>query len=125
VFPADIFARVVAESVSADAEAAGITFKAAPDLVAHLTTAPESSLSGTPLDFTLEGGAQLVWNIDAPSLREALAGRDEAAFQTIVNGFPAIQEASARIEPFWKSSFPTEPSDIKVRVKEPEAGSDA
>jgi len=125
VFPADIFARVVAESVSADAEAAGITFKAAPDLVAHLTTAPESSLAGTPLDFTLEGGAQLVWNIDAPSLREALAGRDEAAFQTIVNGFPAIQEASARIEPFWKSSFPAEPSDIKVRVKEPEAASDA
>ncbi|MEK7479977.1 MAG: hypothetical protein AAB665_01665 [Patescibacteria group bacterium] len=125
VFPADIFARVVAESVSADAEAAGITFKAAPDLVAHLGSAADVSLADKPLDFTLEGGAQLVWNIDAPSLTAALAGRDEAAFQTIVNGFPAIQEASARIEPFWKSSFPADPSDIKVRVKEPEAPSGA
>ena len=125
VFPADIFARIVAESVSADAEQGGITFKAASDLVAHLESAAGVSLADKPLDFTLAGGAQLVWNIDAPSLRDALAGRDEAAFQTIVNGFPAIQEASARIEPFWKNAFPADPSDIKVRVKEPEAPSDA
>ena len=125
VFPADSFARVVAESVSADAEQGGVAFKAAPDLVARLNGAPDGSLADTPLDLTLEGSAQLVWNVDTRALAEALAGRDEAAFETIVNGFPAIQEASARIEPFWKSSFPADASDIKVRVITPKAAFEA
>ncbi len=129
VFPADLFAHVVAESVRADAEAGGITLKAGPDLIAHHANVADSSLdmslSGKPLDFTLEGGAQLIWSVDSESLGEALAGRDEAAFQTIVNGFPTIQEAHARIEPFWKSSFPADPSDIKIRITPPKPVSGA
>ena len=38
----------------------------------------------------------------------------------IVEGFAGIEEAHARIEPFWKSSFPEDPSAIKIKVKEPE-----
>jgi hypothetical protein len=119
VFPADLFAHVVAESVSADAEAGGITLKAGSGLTAGLI-ATEASLSGQPLDFTLEGGAQLIWIVDSVVLAETLAGRDEAAFETVINSFPTIQEAHARIEPFWESSFPADPSDIKIRIEEPE-----
>lgn len=62
----------------------------------------------------------LVWDIDESELRSALAGKDKSAFEAIVSGFASIQEAKARIEPFWKSTFPEDPNDIKVTVQGPE-----
>jgi hypothetical protein len=72
-----------------------------------------------PLKFTLTGKALLVWEVDAAALASALAGRDSDAFQTIVDGFPGVQEAHARIEPLWKKTFPAEASDIKISVVKP------
>ena len=62
----------------------------------------------------LTGNAVLVWNVDAAALSISLAGREQGAFQGIINGFASIQEARARIEPFWKGTFPASTSDIKV-----------
>jgi hypothetical protein len=70
------------------------------------------------IDFNLTGKATLVWNIDTEALKNALANRHESAFQTIISGFPGIQGAHARIQPFWKSSFP-DTSKIIINIVEP------
>lgn len=119
VFPADAFAHLVAESVSAGAESGGILLKPLEGFSAHAATTSTLS-TDSPLIFSLIGQAQLVWKVDTVELAAALAGRDESAFQTIVEGFAGIGEAHARIEPFWKSSFPENPTDIKIKVKEPD-----
>lgn len=119
IFPGDMFAHVVAESVSAGAEEGSIVLKPLEGLSAHTETKIFSATS--PLTFALSGQAQLVWKVDTEELAQALAGRDESAFQTIVEGFSSIEEAHARIEPFWSNSFPNDPSDIKIKVKEPDA----
>lgn len=119
VFPADSFALLVAESVSAGVESGGIVLKPLEGFSAR--SAATSTLTGdSPLSFSLVGQAQLIWKVNAEELASALAGRDESAFQTIVEGFAGIEEAHARIEPFWKRTFPEDPSDIKIKVKEPE-----
>jgi hypothetical protein len=61
----------------------------------------------------------LVWHLDVPALQEALSGKEEAAFEPIVGGFAAVEEARARITPFWKSVLPAQPDDIHVIVNEP------
>ncbi len=118
VFPADAFAHVVAESVSAGAEEGGVVLKPLEGFSARAETKTFSVTS--PLTFTLSGQAQLVWKVNVDELASALAGRDESAFQTIVESFSGIEEAHARIEPFWSNSFPKDTAAIKMKVKEPE-----
>ncbi|QQG37607.1 MAG: hypothetical protein HYS26_03180 [Candidatus Kaiserbacteria bacterium] len=123
VFPAPAFAAVVAQSVSADAAEGSVQLRPGENLTAAAATT--GALSDGPLEFTLRGSATLVWNVDAPALAAALAGREESAFETILGTFPSIEEAKARIEPFWKKTFPTDPADIQIKIGEPKAAGNA
>lgn len=116
VFPAAAFAQAVALSVSVDAATASIEVVPGDGYGAQLISAATSTLGVNPIQFGLIGKATLLWAIDAPGLASALAGRDQGAFQTIVSTFPAIEEARARIQPFWSSSFPADPSKIDIVV---------
>ena len=120
VFPADVFGRMIAQSVSADAEGASVRIIGGTNYAAHASGAATSTLGTSPLPFSLTGNALLVWDVDAKALAAALAGKDQGAFQTIVTGFTGVQEAHARIEPFWRNSFPTDPSKIKVVISAPQ-----
>lgn len=77
-------------------------------------------LGSDPIDFVLSGTGLLVANVNIEMLMSALAGRDKAAFKAIVANFPGVQSAKARIEPFWRSTFPTDPGEIYVIVTEPQ-----
>ena len=70
--------------------------------------------------MTLSGNGILVAIVDTDALAQALAGRDQNAFQNIVANFPGVESAKARIEPFWSSSFPKDLTDIKIVVERPQ-----
>lgn len=118
VFPANAFAQAVALSVSADAANSSIVMVPGAGYGASLSVS-SSTLGVDPIQFALIGKATILWQIDTAGLAAALAGRDQSAFQTIVTTFPAIQEARARIQPFWSSSFPGDADKIKVTVTDP------
>src|SRR3989338_4270766 len=118
VFPADAFAYAVAQSVSADAGPGEVAIKGGAGLTANAGD-PAAIAADAPLAFTLNGTVQLVWVVDAQALASALAGKDQSAFQTIVTGFPGVQEAHARVEPFWKNSFPADPAAIRIQIEAP------
>ncbi|MDP3965682.1 MAG: hypothetical protein Q8Q13_02700 [bacterium] len=115
VLPADLFAQTVAQGVGENTEGVNFRIEGLDTLVAGYGGGGGAQTLGTdPLDFTLTGNAVLVWKVDAESLSLALAGRDQDAFQGIITGVPSIQEARARIEPFWKGTFPASTSDISI-----------
>ncbi len=116
----DALGIAIARSVAED-DAGPLTFTPGETLVAHQTTSSAPTLGLDSLTFSFTGTGTLIWNVDAGALASALAGRDSVGFQTIVNTFSGIQEAHARIEPFWKKTFPADPGDIKIKVVEPEA----
>lgn len=118
VFPGEVFAKTVALSVSSDVDDALVSLVPGEGYGARFVNA-SSTLGVDPLQFGLIGAADIVWQIDEAALAEALAGRDQSAFQTIVTGFKGIQEARARIEPFWSGTFPANPADIKIKVQNP------
>ncbi len=68
------------------------------------------------LQFTVDGALNLVWDIDTDALKRDLVGKNSAALQTIMAGYPGIENATATIRPFWKSAFPTDESNIDVEV---------
>lgn len=120
VFPSDSFAEAIAHTVAADAQVGDVRIVGGKGYDASYADASSSPhLGSDSIVFILSGTAQVVWNIDSEALTKALAGRDSAAFQTIISGFPGIQEAHARIEPFWKTVFPADPGSIKVNVVAP------
>lgn len=119
VFARKDFSGAIARSVSTDADGGSVNLTGDSYTVHQSGT---TSILGTePLQFSLQGEGLLVWSVDSAALSTALAGRDQTAFQSIVTGFPAIQEAKARIEPFWSSSFPKDSSDIKIKIELPKA----
>jgi hypothetical protein len=119
-FPKDALARAVAQMVSADtAESASINLVGGKDFAAHYSQSTTTQLGDRPVQFLLSGQALLIWSVDSAALSHALAGRDKTAFQGIVSGFPGIQEARTRVASFWRNTFPSNPSDIKVIIEAP------
>lgn len=122
VFPAGPFSQSIARAVSANAEGNTVDLRFSPGTSASASsTLAQGELGQKPLIFSLTGSAQLVWKVDTEALRQALAGREESAFQSIIQGFSSIDEARARITPFWQKSFPSDPVKIEIEVKEPVA----
>lgn len=120
-FPVEIFAGLIGQSVSAAAEDASISILPVDSFDAAYASST-TIIDGTkPFTFTLSGSAKLVWKVDSGALQQALAGKDKGAFDTVVNGFPAIGAARARIEPFWKSVFPSDSTQIRIIVNEVQA----
>jgi len=117
LLPSDMFAQTIVQTVAAGSDTGPMTFKQGAGFAMKNISA-SSTIGSDPLTFALSGQATLIWNVDTGALATALAGRDQTAFPTIVAGFPAIQEAHARIEPFWKSTFP-QASSIKITVLPP------
>lgn len=118
--PLDIFTRTVASTAAADAQDASITLVPQDGFGARLLTAP-AAWGVSSVEFSLAGAALFVWDVDSVALAQALAGKDQSAFQAVITGFPGVQEAHARIQPFWKKSFPSDTADIEIRVQAPES----
>lgn len=119
VISAEGFARYIAALKNIPLADSGVHLYNARSLVASRDGAPDAQLAGQPLAFTLSGSAVLVWEVDASALATALAGKKQTEFETIIAGIPQIAEARARIQPFWKNSFPADASDIRVKIQEP------
>lgn len=120
VFPSEAFAQAIGQAVSASAENQVLDIRFSPDSTGTASsTLALGEMGQQPLVFSLSGTGQLVWGIDAPALAQALAGKEESSFQPIIQGFPAVEEARARITPFWQKRFPQDPAKIQIEIQDP------
>ncbi len=118
VVPEDTFASAVGQTVAADVAIGSVVLVPGSGYAVSINSA--SSTWGTdPLSFTLSGQALIVWNVNAQALAQALAGKNQDSFQSIVSNFPGVKSATTRIEPFWESSFPTNPAEVHITVEDP------
>ena len=125
VFASDAFAAVIAQTMAIDTNNTPVQVIGGTGYGAQPTNTTPVALGTAPIDFSLVGSAQILWSIDTTALAKALAGRDQSVFQTVIGGFPGIEAARARIEPFWSSSFPSDPSKIKIEITGPLTSSTA
>ncbi len=81
---------------------------------------PNTAISnGDPISLTISGTPTLVWPIDKEAVKKALLEKDKANFPSIIKTFqPSITKAEASVRPFWKSSFPSNPSKIDVIINQ-------
>jgi hypothetical protein len=69
--------------------------------------------------FSLSGTATIVYDVDATKIAGAVAGKNRTAAYTIIQGFPEVSRAILNVRPFWKTSFPDDPSNIVVATTTP------
>lgn len=81
-------------------------------------TTSSSVIANEPsLTFSLTGKPLLIWEYDAKTLTENLAGLPKTAINNAVTAHPGIEEARVQITPFWKRTFPEKAEDIIVVEK--------
>jgi hypothetical protein len=68
------------------------------------------------LTFTLTGPVDIVGVVDTNKLSQDVLGVSRSDLTKILLNYPTIDKASATIKPFWRSSFPTDVSKIKVEI---------
>ncbi|HEC32678.1 MAG TPA: hypothetical protein ENI63_00270 [Candidatus Kaiserbacteria bacterium] len=66
--------------------------------------------------FKLGGKAHIVWSFDTDSLKRDLVGKSKGALQTVLTGYPSIDEAKIVLRPFWRQTFPDKVEDIKINT---------
>jgi hypothetical protein len=121
VFSSTALAMAVAQTMGINTDNSTVMLVTGSNFAAQSNDATAVNIGIDPVDFTLVGNAKIMWSIDATALTKALAGRSQSSFETIIGSFPAIESAHARIEPFWTSNFPGDPTKIKVIIQDESA----
>lgn len=114
VFPSHAFATATARAAGIDVGDAQTIFAANPDFLA--TPNGKTTATSSVLTLSIAGSGRIHWGVDGNALAAALAGKDKAAFQTIIKNFLGIDKATANVMPPWASKFPADASKITVRV---------
>jgi hypothetical protein len=83
--------------------------------VSFASSSPTDLLNASKIDFKVMGNTMLVWKTDEVSLRADLAGRKKSELAQILKNYPTVSSATAAIRPFWKSSFPEDPTRIVLK----------
>jgi hypothetical protein len=75
-------------------------------------------LKADQLNFQVDGTATAVYLTDENTLKNDLVDKNKSDLDSILKqSFPGILDASVVIRPFWKSTFPSDASKIKIIEK--------
>lgn len=118
VFPNAALAKTVATSVSAlgyQGEPLSLTPSSSLLLAAPSLPSP----GATSFSFTLSGTASLTYTVDPTRIAAAVAGKTRSAAEVALTNYPEVKRAVIILRPFWRQTFPQDPSTIGVTVVNP------
>jgi hypothetical protein len=67
-------------------------------------------------EIIVSGNTSFVWVINTEKLKEDMAGVEKKKLSTIMAEYPGIQEAVAVVKPVWRNTFPSEISNIEIKI---------
>lgn len=73
----------------------------------------------SPFSFTLSGTAAMAYTIDSAKIAAAISGKTRTAAEVALSSYPEIKRAVLILRPFWRQTFPDDPSDIAVIENNP------
>lgn len=118
VFPESALAKAVATKSLAIYGGEPVSFKSVEGLVLRATEA-ELPAGDEEFSFSLTGEATIVWDIDTAKIAGAVAGKKRESAEAILNGFTEVEAAYMTLKPFWRSTFPEDPAEVKIVITAP------
>ncbi len=119
VFPNAALAHSIAASVQ------GLGYQGEPLTLSTSTGLSLSSLDGLPgpgaqtFTFTLSGTASLIYTVNPTQIAAAVAGKTRSAAEVALTNYTEVKQAVLILRPFWRQSFPQDPSMISVHIVGP------
>ncbi len=118
VFPNSALAKSIASSIS------GLNYQGEPLTLLptsklQFSTAQFPSANATSASFTLSGTASLVYSVDPTRIAAAVAGKTRSAAEVVLTNYPEVKRAIIILRPFWRHTFPQDPSGISIVVDNP------
>ncbi len=118
IFPNAALASAIASSISSlNYQNEPITISSSSDLQLIAQSIPDQNTA--PFPFTLTGTASLVYTVDPSRIAAAVAGKTPSEAETALTNYPEIKSAVVILRPFWRQTFPQDPSAISVVVSNP------
>ncbi len=113
VFPNAALAKAVAQSISGlNYQGEPLLLTPASNLVLAAPSLPEANAAS--FTFTLSGTASLLYTVDPTRIAAAIAGKTRSAAEVALTNYPEVKRAVIILRPFWRQSFPQDPSTITV-----------
>lgn len=118
VFPNAALAGAIATSIAGlGYQGEPLTLAPASTLVLSNFTLPDPSV--TSFSFVLTGTASLVYSVDPTRISAAVAGKTRSAAEVALTNYPEVKRAVIVLRPFWRQTFPQDPSSISIVVGSP------
>lgn len=76
----------------------------------------EGSTATSSIRFQVSGTSDFIYITEEALLAADLSGTRKNDLETILQKYPSIESANATIRPFWKDSFPSDPTKIKIEA---------
>lgn len=116
VFPNAALAKAIASSITAlNYGGEPLTLVSTSGL--KLTTSVGiSDPSATSFSFALSGTASMIYTVDPARIAAAVAGETRSAAEVALTNYPEVKRAIIVLRPFWRQTFPADPSSISVVV---------
>jgi hypothetical protein len=119
VFPNLVLAKAIAASVG------GLGYQGEPVTLSSVKSLRLTAPGGIPapdvpsFSFTLSGTAPLIYTVDPTRIAAAISGKTRSAAEVALTNYPEVKRAIIILRPFWRQTFPQDPSSISVVVVNP------
>jgi hypothetical protein len=113
VFPNAALAKAIASSItSLGYQGEPITLSSVSQLLLATTALPAPGADS--FSFTIAGTAPLTYSVDSSRIAAAVAGKTRSAAEVAISNYPEVKRAVIILRPFWRQSFPQDPSAISI-----------
>jgi hypothetical protein len=121
VFPESALAKALAYKIVGTYAGEPVMLTSTSSLMLSPSSASTTPSTSGNYNFTLSGPVTISWVVDPAHIAGAVAGKTRDAAQNILRGFPEVNKAVFILRPFWASTFPQDPTHIKIVVTPPAA----
>lgn len=118
VFPNAALAKAIASSI------AGLSYQGEPITIASVNNLllAMANMPGPVTDtfsFTIAGTVPLTYVVDSNRIAAAVAGKTRSAAEVAISNYPEVKRAVIILRPFWRQTFPQDPSAISIVAVNP------
>ncbi len=118
VFPNAALAKAIATSVTGlNYQGEPLSLQSSSNL--QLSSAVLPDAQATSFTFTLSGTASFVYTVDPTHIAAAVAGKTPSAAEVALTNYPEVKRAVIVLRPFWRQTFPQDPSTITITTNNP------
>lgn len=118
VFPNAALAKAVATSVTGlNYQGEPLSLQSSSNLQLASSAFPDAQ--ATSFTFSLSGTASFVYAIDPTHIAAVVAGKTASAAEVALTNYPEVKRAVIILRPFWRQTFPQDPSTITITTVAP------